>query len=99
MAGYGDWPIRPSTLREKRHLCTTWLAARRAIKDAKCVSDSKAEAEAHRAVDRAKQASGERGPIWWEDGAPDLNRQIVKNTPYTTWYAREVQGRRVLKRA
>ena len=69
------------------------VAAHRAIKDAKSVGDSKAEAEAHRAVDRAKQALGERGPIWWEDGAPDLNRQMVKNTPYTTWYAREVQGR------
>jgi hypothetical protein len=69
------------------------VAARRAIKDAKSVGDSNAEAEAHRAVDRAKHTLCERGPIWWEDGAPDLNRQMVKNTPYTTWYAREVQGR------
>jgi len=38
-------------------------------------------------VDRAKQALGERGPVWWTDGAPDFNRRMVKNTPYRDWYA------------
>jgi hypothetical protein len=47
------------------------------------------EAEAHRAVDEAKQALWERGPVWWKDGAPDLNRQMVKNTPYAAWYAKK----------
>jgi hypothetical protein len=75
------------------------MDARRCVKDAKSAGDQKAEAEAHRAVDKAKQALGERGPVWWKDGAPDLNRQMVKNTPYATWYAQEAHGRRVLKRA
>ncbi len=35
----------------------------------------------------AKRALGERGPVWWTDGAPDLNRPIVRNTPYSAWYA------------
>jgi hypothetical protein len=73
------------------------LAARRAVKNAKASCDQGAEAEAPRAVDRVKQALGERGPVWWKDGAPDLNRQMVKNTPYAPWYT-EVRGRQVSKR-
>jgi hypothetical protein len=35
----------------------------------------------------AKTALGERGPVWWSDGAPDLNRRLARNTPYAGWYA------------
>lgn len=38
-------------------------------------------------VDEAKRALGERGPVWWNDGAPDLNRHMARNTPYADWYA------------
>ena len=38
-------------------------------------------------VDAAKVALGERGPVWWTDGAPDLNRHLAKNTPYADWFA------------
>jgi hypothetical protein len=38
-------------------------------------------------VDRAKVALGERGPVWWDDGAPDLTRRMARNTPYADWYA------------
>ncbi|URD62055.1 hypothetical protein M8312_05995 [Sphingomonas sp. KRR8] len=38
-------------------------------------------------VDRTKRALGERGPVWWDDGAPDWNRHLAKNTPYADWYA------------
>ncbi len=51
-------------------------------------TDLKAEAAAHKAVDEMKRALGERGPVWWEDGAPDLNRHMAKNTPYAEWYAK-----------
>ena len=37
-------------------------------------------------VDRAKRSLGERGPVWWSDGAPDYNRRMAKNTPYVEWY-------------
>jgi hypothetical protein len=39
---------------------------------------------------------GERGPVWWHDGAPDLNRHMIKNTPYADWFADIRQGRRRL---
>jgi hypothetical protein len=68
--------------KRKAELVRDLMAARRAVKDAKSVGNVKAEAEAHRAVDKAKHALGERGPVWWKDGAPDLNRQMVKKTPY-----------------
>ena len=79
--------------REKSELVKRLMTARRAVRDAKSSADSEAEAAAHRAVDHAKRALGERGPVWWRDGAPDLNRHMAKNTPYAAWYA-EVQRRR-----
>lgn len=44
-------------------------------------------AAAREAVDRAKVALGERGPVWWTDGTKDFNRYLVKNSPYAAWYA------------
>ena len=35
----------------------------------------------------AKVALGERGPVWWDDGAPDLNRRMARNTVYADWFA------------
>jgi hypothetical protein len=58
------------------------MAARSAVRAAKLV----AEAAAHHAVDVAKRKLGERGRVWWTDGSPDLNRQMVKNTPYASWH-------------
>ena len=45
-----------------------------------------ARAAARQAVEQAKRALGERGPVWWTDGAPDYNRKMVVNTPYAEWY-------------
>lgn len=44
-------------------------------------------AAARAAVDAAKVSLGERGPVWWTDGAPDFNRRVARNTPYAQWYA------------
>ena len=63
------------------------MAARPAVRDAKKRPDREAEAAAHGAVDLVKRALGERGPVWWEDGPPDFNRHMAKNTPYADWYA------------
>ena len=63
------------------------MAARRAVGAAKKSADRDAETAAHGIVDEVKRALGERGPAWWEDGSPDLNRHLVKNTPYDDWYA------------
>lgn len=43
---------------------------------------------ARRRIDDAKVALGERGPVWWTDGAPDYNRHLARNTPYAEWYER-----------
>ncbi|MET1112693.1 MAG: hypothetical protein ABWX67_14325 [Allosphingosinicella sp.] len=66
------------------------MAARRAVKAALGAGDSKALKTARSRVQAAKEALGERGPVWWEDGAPDLNRRRIENTPYARWW----QGKR-----
>lgn len=72
---------------ERSVLTRQLMSASRAVRAAKAAEDPQAEAAAHRAVDQAKRALGERGPVWWTDGAPDLNRHLAKNTPYAAWYA------------
>jgi hypothetical protein len=47
----------------------------------------KVRAAAREAVQAAKVALGERGPVWWSDGAPDLNHRLARNTPYAAWFA------------
>lgn len=63
------------------------MDARRAVGVAKRAHDGKAEASARSAVDLAKVALGERGPVWWDDEAPDFNRHMARNTPYADWFA------------
>ncbi|MEP2235858.1 MAG: hypothetical protein ABJM58_09120 [Alteripontixanthobacter sp.] len=58
------------------------MNARRAVRDAKRAEDEAALKKARAAVQAAKVALGERGPVWWDDGAPDYNRRMVRNTPY-----------------
>ena len=72
---------------EKSALVSELMQARRAVKTARQAGDATAETAAHHAVDVSKRALGERGPVWWKDGAPDLNRHMVKNTPYADWFA------------
>ncbi|MCC8955173.1 hypothetical protein H8B02_17505 [Bradyrhizobium sp. Pear77] len=73
---------------ERSRLVKRLMTARRAVRDAKADKDQDAEAAAHRAVDEAKRALGERGPVWWTDGAADFNRHMAKNTPYAALYAK-----------
>ncbi|WP_251975714.1 hypothetical protein [Salinicola avicenniae] len=63
------------------------MRARRAVGQAKRAQDSQAERDARHDVDEAKRALGERGPVWWQDGAPDYTQYKVENTPYADWYA------------
>ena len=72
---------------ERQRLVQVLMDARRAVKVARAAADRDAEEAAHRAVDAAKQALGERGPVWWTDGAPDLNRKMARNTAYADWFA------------
>ncbi|MFP5077850.1 hypothetical protein ACLE20_11135 [Rhizobium sp. YIM 134829] len=68
---------------ERQRLVRGLMAARRAVRAAK--GDPERLAAARRAVDAAKRGLGERGPVWWEDGAPDYNRHMAANTPYAAW--------------
>jgi hypothetical protein len=63
------------------------MKARRQVGVAKKAADTDAERSARAAVDEAKRALGERGPVWWLDGAPDFNRRMAAGTPYAEWYA------------
>ena len=72
---------------ERQRLVAQLMAARRAVAAAKRAGDADAEAQAHAAVDAAKVALGERGPVWWDVGAPDLNRRMARNTVYAAWFA------------
>ena len=58
------------------------MNARRAVRDALKEQDGPAQKAARAEVHAAKVALGERGPVWWDDGAPDYNRHLAKNTPY-----------------
>jgi hypothetical protein len=62
------------------------MAARRDVGAAKRRGDHAAETRARAQVDAAKQGLGERGPVWWNDGAPDYNRHMARNTPYRDWF-------------
>ena len=70
---------------ERASLVRELMAARLAVRDAK--GDEASIAAARTRVDAAKHALGERGPVWWTDGAPDYNRHMAANSPYAGWFA------------
>ena len=79
-------PRLPEDRRQK--LVTALMDARRAVGRA-LRADPSALPAARAAVHAAKIALGERGPVWWDDGAPDLTRRMACSTPYADWYAAE----------
>ncbi|MGB3710376.1 MAG: hypothetical protein WA985_01675 [Erythrobacter sp.] len=68
------------------------MDARRAVGQAKRDGDASAEKDARASVHAAKVALGERGPVWWSDGAPDENRKMVRNSSYADWWASHEAG-------
>lgn len=70
----------------RKRLVRELMSARRAVRDA--ANDPSEIAKARRRVNEAKVALGERGPVWWDDGAPDFSRHLIKNTPYAAWFER-----------
>lgn len=75
-------PSLPEDVREAavRDLMT----ARRAVRDAATPDETRA---ARDRVQEAKERLGERGPAWWDDGAPDVTRRAPWNTRYADWWA------------
>lgn len=72
---------------ERQALVRQLMSARRAVASARHAGDDDALRTARAAVQQAKQGLGERGPVWWDDGAPDYTRFLVTNTSYRDWYA------------
>ena len=68
---------------DRRASVKALMQARRAVRGA----EGTALAEARAAVDAAKRALGERGPVWWEDGAEDEGGRHPRNTSYADWWA------------
>ena len=74
-----DPVLRATLVQELMH-------ARRAKQTAIKAGDAREREAARQRVDAAKHALGERGPAWWTDGAPDVNRHMAKNTIYADWF-------------
>jgi len=70
----------------RRELVAALMAARRDIGSRLRTGDSGGVREARQRVDETKRALGERGPPWWSDGAPDLNRRLARSTGYAEWF-------------
>ncbi len=61
------------------------MQARRATMQAG--SDQAAMRAARAAVDAAKIRLGERGPVWWDGGAPDEAGNTPADSSYADWWA------------
>ena len=81
-------PALPPDTRQE--LVNVLMAARRAKRVAILNGDETTRGVARKAVESAKQQLGERGPVWWSDGAQDWDRHIVFSTPYATWFTEHV---------
>jgi hypothetical protein len=80
------WRLSNPSLDPEIHerLVRELITARRAVRDA---TDSRERIAARLKVDAAKKALGERGDVWWDDGAPDYNRRLAVDTPYARWFS------------
>ena len=76
---------------ERESLVSQLMKALREKGAAMRSGDAAAREKARAAVDDAKRRLGERGEVWWTDGAKDWNRHMVRNTPYAEWYEGLVQ--------
>lgn len=74
---------------EREALVAALMTARRAVGQAIRSADADALAGARAAVHAAKLSLGERGPVWWTDGAPDENRRMAKNSSYAFWWGEQ----------
>ena len=83
------WRRSNPALSEQRRadLVSELMDARRMVGSAGRAGDPDAVRMARARVHAAKVALGERGPVWWDDGAPDLNRRMAHTTPYADWFA------------
>ncbi len=69
----------------RKALTKNLMAARRKMKEVQ--NNERQLKAAKRAVNAAKEALGERGPVWWDDGAPDQTTKAPQNSTYKDWWA------------
>ena len=83
------WRCSNPQLSEVRRaeLVAELMSARRAKQMAIRAGDRSAREAARSRIDAAKVALGERGPVWWDDGAVDYNQRLARSTPYAAWFA------------
>ena len=72
---------------ERQRLVDALMDARRAVGAALKADDPAAEEAARARVHAAKMMLGERGPVWWNDGAPDENKRRLASSSYAAWWA------------
>ena len=74
---------------EREKLVRELMAARSTLRH----EEGAVRTSVRKIIDGVKRKLGERGAVWWTDGAPDHNRHLLKNTPYadgwTTLNARQ----------
>ncbi|GAB7529996.1 hypothetical protein PS3A_24070 [Pseudomonas sp. 3A(2025)] len=82
------WRCTDPSLAEplRQQLVDELMAARREVRRTKGAEDAAGLRQARAEVNACKVQLGERGPVWWQDGAPDFNRYKIENTPYADWY-------------
>lgn len=71
---------------QKRTHIKELMKARRAVRTAQQQEDDDALRQARDAVQAAKEALGERGPVWWDDDAPDEGGLAAHNSSYAKWW-------------
>jgi hypothetical protein len=71
---------------ERAALVARLMDGRRAKGKAMRAGDEDGRRRAMVEIEAAKLGLGERGPVWWTDGAKDWNRHLVKNSPYAAWF-------------
>ncbi|MEM7643330.1 MAG: hypothetical protein AAF366_12465 [Pseudomonadota bacterium] len=76
---------------ERRAAVKALMQARRAVKDA---GDDDQTDAARAAVQAAKERLGERGPVWWDDGAPDESLKAPWTSSYADWWDALPEDRR-----
>ncbi len=69
---------------DRRAAVKALMQARRAVRDATDETETRA---ARGGVQAAKERLGERGPVWWDDDAPDETQKAPANSSYAAWWS------------
>lgn len=83
------WRATDPTLSEaeRQPLVDELMSARSAKRTALKAQDREGIEAAKARVQAAKEGLGERGEVWWKDGAPDENRKLARSSTYAEWWA------------